>query len=128
MSTGSTLYALHRASGALAGEQKLGGSPSAGCGVGTTHVFVPLTSGKVEAYKLVRKCEIDTEATIHHGVGVAYAAPVVTDTRVFWGTAAGDLNADGIEATVARYRFRTNGPLGSQTSFWLLCVFVLFVV
>src|SRR3569833_3003889 len=124
MSTGSTLYALHRASGALAGEQKLGGSPSAGCGVGTTHVFVPLTSGKVEAYKLVRKGESDTEATIHHGAGVAYAAPVVTDTRVFWGTAAGDLYADGIEASVARYRFRTNGPIVSQPSFWTPRVYV----
>ncbi|MCE5303023.1 MAG: PQQ-binding-like beta-propeller repeat protein [Planctomycetaceae bacterium] len=48
---GSHMYVLNRMTGEMLYDKEVGGAPSAAPGVSDTRVYVPLTSGRVEAYR-----------------------------------------------------------------------------
>ncbi len=124
MTNGTTLYVLRRATGEVIWQVRLGSSPSAGCAVGPTHVFVPLVNGKVEAFLLKRTNPVEAAAILHSGYGAAQAAPVIGDSRVYWTTNKGDLYADGFDSPMNRFRFRAGGPISSPPAVWSPRAFV----
>jgi len=81
---GSKLYLLERKSGAHIWEQRIGGSPAAGVAISDELVFVPLDTGIVEAYNLVRTRRLDEIPQRYSGAEGAVATPLVAGNRVLW--------------------------------------------
>lgn len=131
---GSTLYLLRRSDGNLVYERRLENGPSAGLAMGTERVYVPLVNHAVVSYSLraARQQERQSasgenasEATPPYEPMVAfragamsYAAPLVRDNTVAWGTADGYVYVVAADTMQPRFRFFTRGPVNAPLAMW----------
>jgi len=103
---GSTLYLLDRKSGAQLWEQRIGGSPAAGLAINDELAFVPLDTGIVEAYKLVRTRRLDEIPERYSGTGGAVAAPEAAGNRVIWAVGRGFVYSRQSGEDLVQFRFQ----------------------
>ncbi len=118
VTNGVRLFCIRRDTGAIAWEEKLVGAPSAGCAVSEDHVWVPLDSGALEQYKLVRDDSLDRAPITRFGSRSAVSAPIIADKQVAWTTLRGDFFADDMESRQNRVQVRTMGPIVAQPTYW----------
>jgi hypothetical protein len=103
---GSKLYLLDRNSGGLIWEQRIGGSPAAGVAISTEFAFVPLDTGIVEAYRLVRTRRLDEIPQRYSGTGGAVAAPLAAGNRVLWAVTQGFVYSRVAGDELVQFRFK----------------------
>lgn len=104
---GSTLTVLNRENGLEMMSLDIGGGPGGGPALTDEYVFVPLFTGKVEAYPL----EPDDRAPTWYyaSTGRVFDAPTSTSESVAWPTDRGYLYVANPDATGVRYRFESTG-------------------
>ncbi|HEY5315490.1 MAG TPA: PQQ-binding-like beta-propeller repeat protein [Pirellulales bacterium] len=108
---GSTLYALDRSTGGVQWTRQLKGSPSAGPAITADRVYLPMLSGALEVYMLAPKTAVDRAALIFFGQGATEAPPLVSESRLMWGTRAGNVYIDALTNSTNRVRFVAGGPV-----------------
>jgi outer membrane protein assembly factor BamB len=114
MANGVTLYVYHRADGRLAWERKLGGAPNAGPGLSKEYVFVPLSAGKIEAYRLAAPRD---PSWAYKSAGNVTAQPVATARSVAWSTERGYMYVSRPDNPGVRFRLETNAPIVTQPAY-----------
>lgn len=105
---GSTLYVLDRADGKPILIRRVGGAPGAAPGVAKNHVFVPLASGRIEAYSLV---EQKLTPWYYQSYGRAMVAPLVTPNSFVWTTDAGFFYVGRTDELGMRFRLETGSEI-----------------
>jgi outer membrane protein assembly factor BamB len=103
---GTKLYMLDRKTGAQLWEQRIGGSPAAGLAMNAELAFVPLDTGIVEAYKLVRTRRLDEIPDRYSGSEGAVAAPEVTGNRVIWAVSRGYVYSRQAGEELVQFRYQ----------------------
>ena len=101
---GSTLYVLDRRNGKPLIERRVGGAPGAGPALTQQYAFVPLVSGRVEAYPL------DDEQGapwFYQSFGRTLVNPTATSHGVVWSSDEGNLYLAQTSKPVVRYRVET---------------------
>lgn len=101
---GSTLYVLDRANGRPLLEQRVGGAPGAGPVLTRRYAFVPLVTGRMEAYA------IDGQGNapwFYQSFGRMLVTPLATSHGVVWTTDAGNLYLAQSSKPAVRYRLET---------------------
>lgn len=114
---GSTLYVLDRTRGELLWSHKLKGAPSAGAAANQDHAYIPMIDGSIEVYKFVRVNAVDENAAIVFGKGQPLQAPLATEKRLMWGTAAGYVFSDSLVNSQVRFRVKADGPVVAQLAY-----------
>jgi outer membrane protein assembly factor BamB len=111
---GSTIYLLKASTGELVWERKAGGAPGAGPAVTSNLVFVPMTTGVMEAYPIDNPVARSNNFRSH---GRAMIQPVYTGTYVAWPTDRGHLYVtEGTENRI-NYRLEANATIVARPAF-----------
>jgi outer membrane protein assembly factor BamB len=111
VANGSALYVLDRSTGGVQWIKQLKGSPSTGPAITADRVYLPMLSGALEVYMLVPKTAVDRAPLIFFGHGAAEAPPLVSDSRLMWGTRSGNVYIDALTNSTNRVRFVAGGPV-----------------
>jgi outer membrane protein assembly factor BamB len=114
---GSKLYLLDRLTGGQIWEQRIGGSPAAGVGIDDEQAYVPLDTGIVEAYKLIRASRSDEIPQRYSGTGGAVTAPVVVGSRVLWSVSRGFVYARVPGEDLVQFRFRMDDDASASPGY-----------
>jgi outer membrane protein assembly factor BamB len=101
---GSTLYVLDRRTGRPLDEWRLGGAPGAGPALTPHYVFVPLATGRMEAYPLDEEGD---SPWYYQSSGRALVTPLATPDSVVWTTDKGQIYVAGVNPPYVRYRVET---------------------
>jgi hypothetical protein len=91
--------------------RELKGAPSAGPAISDKRLYVPMLSGALEAYMLLPKTAVDRAPLIFFGNGASEAPPLVSDTRLMWGSNKGNVYIDQLASSANRVRFIAGGPV-----------------
>jgi outer membrane protein assembly factor BamB len=118
---GSTLYVLSRKDGKPTMLRPVGGAPGAGPGLAENYVFVPLVTGRVEAYSLG---EQKRTPWYYQSFGKAMVAPLVTPGSIVWTTDAGFLYVGNSNKLGMRFRLETGSDIAAPPSYHKPLVFV----
>jgi outer membrane protein assembly factor BamB len=118
---GSTLYVLSRKDGKPTMLRPVGGAPGAGPALAENYVFVPLVSGRVEAFSLG---EQKRTPWYYQSFGKAMVAPLVTPGSIVWTTDAGFLYVGNSNKLGMRYRLETGSDIAAPPSYLRPYVFV----
>lgn len=105
---GSTVTVLDRETGNMKISHELSGGAGGGPALTDEYVFVPMFTGKMDAYSL------DGErgaAWFYASTGYVFDAPVATVESVIWPTDRGYLYVANANATGVRYRFESSGQI-----------------
>ncbi len=113
---GSVLFVLDRASGRLQWQKQLSGSPGAGPALSRTHVFVPMTSGLMEAYDVEKGSK--QKPWNYKSFGRVLVRPMITGQTVSWTTEKGYLYVADPEGLGIRYRLETRDAIHSRPGYW----------
>ncbi len=109
---GSTLTVLNRENGLEMMSLDVGGGPGGGPALTDEYVFVPLFTGKVEAYPLDPD---DRSPTWYYAsTGRVFNAPIATSESVAWPTDRGFLYVANPDASGVRYRFESTGIINGD--------------
>jgi outer membrane protein assembly factor BamB len=103
---GSNLFILDPIDGKPVAVRRLGGAPGAGPALAKNYVFVPLVTGRIEAYPI--SAEQKLTPWYYQSYGRAMVAPIATDESVVWATDSGHLYVG--DAKNLRVRFRLEAP------------------
>lgn len=101
---GSTLYVLDRESGRPLMERRLGGAPGAGPALTSQYAFVPLVTGRVEAYPIGDE---KNAPWFYQSFGRTLVAPMATPRSVVWTSDAGNFYLARSNPPAVRYRLET---------------------
>ncbi len=118
---GSTLYVLDRKDGKPAIIRSVGGAPGAAPALSDDYVFVPLISGRVEAYPLGNQ---KLSPWYYQSYGRAMVRPLVTPESIVWTTDAGYLYVGGSNKLGMRYRLETGDDIIAAPAYRQPYVFV----
>ncbi|MEO0529495.1 MAG: PQQ-binding-like beta-propeller repeat protein [Planctomycetota bacterium] len=108
ITVGSALHVVDADSGALVFTQKLDGAPAAAPALGDKYAFVANVAGRLTAYPT------DPDKGVSFSIaspGLLDGAPVLSDGRVIWRTARGEVYAASAETRGPSYRFDAAAPL-----------------
>jgi outer membrane protein assembly factor BamB len=105
---GSTLYVLDRVDGRPVKIRPVGGAPGAAPALSKSHVFVPLVTGRIEAYPL--EGQILTP-WYYQSIGRAMVAPLTTSDSFVWATDTGHVYVGRLPALGVRYRLETGSEI-----------------
>lgn len=113
---GSTLYCLNPKSGEILWNRVCRGAVGSGPGISNDFIFVPMSGGVIEAFKL-RDFQDPTETYVSTG-RVMYQ-PTVTENTISWPTDRGHLNVAYANKAVRsiRYRLEAGGNITSRAVF-----------
>jgi outer membrane protein assembly factor BamB len=117
VANGSQLYALERSTGVLSWTAAVKGSPSCGGAMTADRVYVPMLSGAIESYKLVRTDAVERAPVIFFGSGAAESPPLATGTHLMWGTNKGNVYIDGATSSSNRVRFIAGGSITGAVAY-----------
>lgn len=101
---GSTLHVLDRRNGRPIAQWRLGGAPGAGPALTRHFAFVPLVSGRMEAYPLN---EDSRQPWFYQSFGRTLVTPLATDNNVVWTTDTGYLYVANASVPTVRFRLET---------------------
>jgi outer membrane protein assembly factor BamB len=118
---GSTLYVLDRKDGKPVIIRSVGGAPGAGPALAQNDVFVPLVSGKMEAYPLGKQT---LTPWYYQSFGKAMVAPLATAESVVWTTDAGYLYVANSNHISMRYRLETGSDIVAPPAYQKPFVYV----
>jgi outer membrane protein assembly factor BamB len=119
---GATLYVLDRADGRPVDIRRVSGAPGAAPALSDKYVFLPLLSGRMEAYPLMNDKQLTPWA--YQSKGRAMIAPLVTPDSVVWTTEPGDLYVGNSEKLGMRFRLETGSEILAPPSYRKPLVFV----
>jgi outer membrane protein assembly factor BamB len=105
---GSTLYILDRTDGRPVKIQSVGGAPGAAPALSAKHAFVPLVTGRIEAYPLEGQ---SLAPWYYQSFGRAMVAPLTTPDSFVWATDAGRLYVGRLPDLGVRYRLETGSDI-----------------
>jgi outer membrane protein assembly factor BamB len=111
---GSTLYVLDRADGKPVLVRSVGGAPGAAPALAEQYVFVPLVSGRVEAYPIEGK---KLTPWYYQSYGRAMVPPLVTPQSIVWTTDAGYLYVGNSNEPSMRFRLETGSDIVAQPGY-----------
>jgi outer membrane protein assembly factor BamB len=113
---GSMLYVLDRATGAELWHKQVGGTPGAGPALTPTHVFVPMLTGMMEAYDLVKGAK--QTPWVYKSAGRVLGSPMSTTASVSWTTEKGYLYVADPNGKGIRYRLETGDIIHARPTHW----------
>ncbi|MGI9456821.1 MAG: PQQ-binding-like beta-propeller repeat protein [Aeoliella sp.] len=102
--SGSTLFVLNRSDGRREMTRELGGGAGGGPALTTSHVYVPLFSGKMEAYSLN---DSEEPTWYYASTGRVFDAAAASADSVMWPTDRGYLYVANSAGNGVRYRFES---------------------
>jgi outer membrane protein assembly factor BamB len=105
---GSTLYVLDRTDGRPVLIRQVGGAPGAAPAVSREHVFVPLVSGRIEAYSLG---EEKFTPWYYQSFGKGMVAPLTTPASFVWATDSGHLYVGRTGELSVSFRLETRSEI-----------------
>jgi outer membrane protein assembly factor BamB len=105
---GSTLYVLDRADGRPVLVRPIGGAPGAAPALAEKYVFVPLATGRIEAYPLGEK---KLTPWYYQSFGRAMVAPLATPDSFVWTTDRGYLYVGRSGELGVRFRLETGSEI-----------------
>ncbi|HVT29878.1 MAG TPA: PQQ-binding-like beta-propeller repeat protein [Lacipirellulaceae bacterium] len=111
---GSTLYVLDRNDGRPVIIRTVGGAPGAAPALADDYVFVPLLSGRIEAYTLGKQ---KLTPWYYQSFGKAMVTPLVTPESIVWTTDAGYLYVGNSNNPAMRYRLETGSEIVAPPSY-----------
>jgi outer membrane protein assembly factor BamB len=111
---GSTLYVLDRSDGRPVKIRPVGGAPGAAPAIAPEHVFVPLMTGRIEAYPLAEKV---LTPWYYQSYGRVAVPPLVTPDSFVWATDAGRLYVGRLEDLGVRYRLETGSDFAAPPAY-----------
>lgn len=112
---GSTVYCLEAASGKTLWSRPCRDGVSASPAVSEETIFVPLISGRVEAFTIKDK-GINPSAYVSTGLGTT--RPLVMEKAIAWATNRGDLNVAGrFGSRAVGYQLRTDQSIVAPPTF-----------
>lgn len=111
---GTTLFVLHRDSGRLAMEQRLGGAPGAKPVLTEHFVYTPLINGRMVGYPLDDSVKYPQS---YYSSGRTTAAPLATPNGLVWSTSEGHLYSLGSEQSRVRYRLESRSPFAASATY-----------
>lgn len=114
---GSKLYMLDRMTGGVQWVRELKGVPSAGGIMTKDRIYLPMVSGALESYVLAPKNALERAPLIFFGHGAAAAAPLASETKLMWGTDAGNVYIDALVSSANRVRFQAGGPIYGRLAY-----------
>lgn len=108
VTVGSTLHIIDADTGAVIFSQELDGAPAAAPALGDKYAFVANVTGRLVGYPL----DLDTGLTFKiASPGLLDGVPVLSEGRVIWRTARGEVYAASPETRGPSYRFDAAAPL-----------------
>lgn len=110
---GSTVIILDRKDGREKMSRQLGGGPGGGPAMGEEYVYIPLFTGKLEAYSLL---EPKASVWYYASAGRSFEAASATTDSITWPTDRGYLYVANNMAQGVRYRFEGSGQLNPHPS------------
>src|SRR4051794_25344371 len=111
---GSTLYVLDRADGKPILVRSVGGAPGATPALAAKYVFIPLVSGRLEAYPIEGK---KLTPWYYQSFGRAMVPPLITPESVVWTTDAGYLYVGNSNEPSMRFRLETGSDIVAQPGY-----------
>ena len=111
---GATLYVLDRASGTTLWRQSLDGAAGAGPAVTDGVVFVPMLSGKIQAYPLDKPTSFPK---YFQSFGRIVFQPTASPTSVTWPTDRGFLYISAPDALNVRFRLEAEQTIASRATY-----------
>jgi outer membrane protein assembly factor BamB len=105
---GSTLTVLNRSNGLEVISRPLSGGAGGGPALTDEHAFVPMFSGKIEAYPLDDE---QRNTWYYSSTGRVFDAPIATANSIVWPTDRGYLYVANATASGVRYRFEASGQI-----------------
>jgi outer membrane protein assembly factor BamB len=106
---GSTLYVLDATDGRPIVVRAVGGAPGAAPALAKNFVFVPLLTGRVEAYPI--SAEQKLTPWYYQSYGRAMVAPLATDESVVWATDSGHLYVGNSKDLGVRFRLEADSDI-----------------
>jgi len=119
---GSTLYVLDRVDGKPVLVRSVGGAPGATPALAPDYVFIPLVSGRIEAYPIEGKKKLTP--WYYQSFGRAMVPPLVTPDSIVWTTDAGYLYVGNSKSPSMRFRLETGSDISAQPGYRKPYVFV----
>jgi outer membrane protein assembly factor BamB len=111
---GSTLYVLDRIDGRPVKIRAVGGAPGAAPALSSKHVFVPLFTGRIEAYPLDEQI---LTPWYYQSFGRAVVPPLATAESFVWATDAGRLYVGRLPELGVRFRLETSSEILAQPAY-----------
>ncbi len=111
---GSTLYILQRATGRLLWDRRLGDAPGAGPALTQERAFVPMISGRIEAYELE---DPSAPPWAYYSDGRALVQPLSTQQSICWPTDRGFLYVAQTGNPQIRFRVETQDEITSSPAY-----------
>jgi outer membrane protein assembly factor BamB len=108
---GSTLYVLDKADGKPLVVRRVGGAPGAAPAMAEDYVFVPLVTGRVEAYPIG---EQKLTPWYYQSYGRAMVTPLATAESVVWTTDSGHMYVGRSKELGLRFRLETGSEILAQ--------------
>jgi hypothetical protein len=121
---GSTLYVLDRKDGRPTIIKRVGGAPGAAPALGPDYVFVPLVSGRMEAYPLMNDKEKKLTPWYYQSKGRSMVPPLATPESVVWTTDIGYLYVGRGDRSGMRFRMNTGSEIVAQPAYLKPYVYV----
>jgi outer membrane protein assembly factor BamB len=105
---GSTLFVLDRVDGRPIKVRPVGGAPGAAPALSATHAFVPLVTGRIEAYPLDEQV---LTPWYYQSFGRGMVAPLATADSFVWATDSGHVYVGSLPELGVRYRLETGSEI-----------------
>jgi hypothetical protein len=106
---GSTMYVLDKNDGKPIVVRQVGGAPGAAPALGERYVFVPLVTGRVEAYPVDEKQRLTP--WYYQSYGRAMVPPLTTAESVVWSTDSGHLYVGNSNDLRVRFRLEAGSDI-----------------
>ncbi len=115
MINGSTLYVMSATDGREVLHQRVGGAPGGAPALAAEHVFVPLFSGRVEAFPF--PTTKDPIPWYYSSTGRVFGQLGLAGESIVWSTDRGYLYNAAANTGGVRYRFQTTAPFVSPVAY-----------
>ena len=112
---GTTLFIVDRKNGRLKWDRELTSVPGAGPVMSTTHVFVPMVSGLVEAYQLEKP---EARPWTYRSAGRILTQPIITAHSISWTTDRGHFYVASIDKVEIQLRLETGAAIEARPAYW----------
>lgn len=115
---GTTLYVINRAAGREEWSKQLPEVPGSGPAVTSTHVFVPMLSGRIYGYPLKDRKALPFVYMSH---GRILTQPLATENTLIWTTEKGYvylMHLTDPERLVVNFRLETNNRIEARPGYW----------
>jgi outer membrane protein assembly factor BamB len=106
---GSTLYVLDKNDGKPIVVRPVGGAPGAAPALAESHVFVPLVTGRIEAYPIDEQQKLTP--WYYQSYGRAMVPPMATAESVVWATDSGHMYVGNAKDLRVRFRLEAGSEI-----------------